>query len=133
MKSLNIKLPFTVNDLLSLFDKLDTRDLQSISDKLSNLISKRNSPSPKDRETQLLSIINNKLSPSFFKRYHELKAKMELGMLDKSTFPELEAYVEKIETVDTQKIEALKDLAKLRKVSFQQLAIDLAVFPRTNE
>lgn len=45
MKSLNIKLPFTVNDLLSFFDKLDTRDLQSISDKISNLISKRNSPS----------------------------------------------------------------------------------------
>ena len=58
---------------------------------------------------------------------------MELGALEKSIFPELEAYVEQIEAFDTQKIEALKDLAKLRKVSFQQLAIDLAVFPRTNE
>ena len=130
MKSLHIKLPFTVNDLLNLLDRLDTRDLQNISDKISNLISKRNNPNPKDRETQLLSIINAKLPLTFFKRYNELKTKMELGTLKKSAFPELEAYVEKIESFDTQKIEALKDLAKLRNVSFQQLAIDLAVFPR---
>ncbi|MFK7980619.1 MAG: hypothetical protein AB8G86_11600 [Saprospiraceae bacterium] len=130
MKSLNIKFPFTVNDLLSFFDKLDTRDLQGISDKISTILSKRNNPTPEEKDAKLVAIIKEQLPSTFLNRYNELQFKMETGILDKSNIPELEAYAEQIEAFDTKKIEALSDLAKLRKIPFQKLAADLAAFPR---
>ena len=46
---------------------------------------------------------------------------------------EMDAYVEQIETFDTNKIEALHELATLRNVPFQKLAKDLAAFSRPHE
>jgi hypothetical protein len=58
---------------------------------------------------------------------------MELGVLSKDEILEMEAYAEKIEEFDTEKIKALNELAVLRNVPFQQLAIDLKAFSRPNE
>lgn len=132
MKSLNIKFPFSTSDLLSYFDRLNTRDLQGLAEKLAHLIAKRNAPSPRDRETALLEIIKDELPATFIKRLQELKAEMEEGVLSKSGMQEMEAYVERIEAFDTKKIEALHELSTLKKISFQQLAEDLAVFSRKN-
>ena len=83
MKSLSIKFPFTVNDLLYYFDKLDTRDLQGVVDKLTNLISTRNNPIPEEREASLVAIINKKLPTTFLQRFSDLKTKLEEGIIDK--------------------------------------------------
>ncbi len=132
MKSLNIKFPFTINDLLNFFDQLDTKDLQLLADKISRLISNRNKQNPEDKESQLLAIIKNALPQPFLIRFKELQSKMETATLTASERLEMEAYVEKIEEFDTEKMNALHELSKLRKVSFQQLAKDLNVFPSTN-
>lgn len=102
MKPLNINFPFTVYDLLNYFDKLDTRDLQGITDKLTNLISKRNNPTPEERDTSLLAIINKKLPTTFLQRFNILKAKMEVGDIDKSELLEMNAYVKEIEIFDNE-------------------------------
>lgn len=133
MKSLNIKFPFTTSDLLSYFDRLNTSDLQSIADKIALLIAKRKTPTPEDREEKLLEIINEKLPSSFLNRFEELKGKMTKGTILKKEMLEMEAYVDRIEDFDTKKIEALHELSNLKKVPFQQLAKDLAVFSRPNE
>jgi hypothetical protein len=54
-------------------------------------------------------------------------------VLSKDEILEMEAYAEKIEEFDTEKIKALNELAVLRNVPFQQLAIDLKAFSRPNE
>ena len=133
MKLLNIKLPFTVNDLLNYFDLLGTRDLQRVAEKISHLLANRNSPNPEEQETKLLAIINQKLPLIFLKRFEFLKSKMQSGKLAKTEILEMEAYVEEIEEFDTKKINALNKLAQLRKTSFQQLATDLNAFPRNYE
>ncbi|MCR9290723.1 MAG: hypothetical protein NXI23_25400 [Bacteroidetes bacterium] len=133
MGPFNIKLPFTVNDLLNYFDFLSTEELNRISEKITQLLSKRKNESPKDRESFLLNIINQKLPKAFLARYEELKSKMELETLSKSEISEMEAYAEKIEEFDTEKIKALNELSLLRKISFQQLAHDLKAFSRPNE
>lgn len=133
MKSFNIKLPFSVNDLLNYFNFLSTEELKQISEKIARLISKRKNESPEDRELFLLEIINQKLPKAFLNRFEELKSRMELGVLSKDEILEMEAYAEKIEEFDTEKIKALNELAVLRNVPFQQLAIDLKAFSRPNE
>jgi hypothetical protein len=120
MKSINIKFPFTVNDLLGYFDQLSTDELKRVSEKITQLLSKRNNQSPEKRETQLLNIIRQKLPTAFLNRFEELKLSMERGQLSKSEIPEMEAYMEKMEEFDNEKIKALHELAQLKSISFQR-------------
>lgn len=132
MKSLNTKNPFTINDLLNYLDQLDTHDLQRVADRIASLLSQRKKTSPEEREKELLAILGQKLPTAFWKRFEELNSKMESGMLPMPEIQELEAYIEKAGEWDIQKIKALHDLAKIRKIPIQQLANELAVFSQTN-
>jgi len=132
MKSLKIKLPFTLSELLNVFDQLDASDLQRIADKVSRLLATKRQPTPEEEEARLLAIINKSLPKAFLERYKVLQSEMETGTLAKSAIPELEAYVEKIEEIDTQKLKALQELSVLRQVPFQQLAQELSAFSKNH-
>ncbi len=133
MKYLNIKLPFTINDLLNFFDLLGTNDLQRAANKIDNLLNKRKKPNDENQEKVLLGIIKQKLPNAFLERFELLKLKIQEGTLSKTEKLELEAYVAEIEEFDTKKINALNQLAKLKNVSFQKLANDLNAFPQKHE
>ena len=133
MKSLNIKFPFTVNDLLNFFELLGTRDLQRAADKINHLLNNRNKPNPEEKEKVLLTIIQQKLATAFLERFEFLKSKIREGTLSKTEKLEMEAYVEEIEEFDTKKINALNQLAQLKNIPFQKLANELNAFPRKHE
>ena len=133
MKSLNIKFPFTHNDLLNYFRYLNTKDLQSLVDQLTKIISTRKDQSPEEQEAYLVSIIETPLPEAFLLRFQELQVKMENASITATELLEMQAYTERIEEFDTEKMNALFELAELRKVPFQQLAQELNAFPKTNE
>ncbi len=84
MKYLNIKLPFTINDLLNFFDLLGTNDLQRAANKIDNLLNKRKKPNDENQEKVLLEIIKQKLPNAFLERFELLKLKIQEGTLSKT-------------------------------------------------
>ena len=129
MKSSYLKLPFSLNELLNNFELLSTDELKSISDKIAQLIQRKNN-SPENREAHLLAIIKNQPSPAFLKRYKALSQLMENGKINEDELVEMTAYVEKMEEFDTQKITALQEYATLKKLPIEKVMKELNPFNR---
>ena len=85
------------------------------------------------QETALFLRINRHLAPEEQCRYDKLRAKREEETLTPEEHVELLQYVETIETLWTDRLQALLALAQLRRVSPQKLMQQLAITPYTYE
>lgn len=129
MKSIHFKLPFSLNELFSNFELLSTEELKSISEKITQLIQRKNT-TPENREAKLLEIIHKQPAPAFLNRYKALSTKMETGTITPAELLEMSAYIEKMEEFDTQKIDALQEYAALKKLPIEQVMSELNPFKR---
>jgi hypothetical protein len=84
-------------------------------------------------ETALFLRINSHLSPEQQSRYDELRTKREAETLTPAEHTELLYYIDAIATLWTDRLQALLDLAQLRRVSPQQLMQQLAIIPPVYE
>jgi hypothetical protein len=84
-------------------------------------------------ETALWLRINRHLPPEQQCRYNALSAKREQETLTPTEHAALLQYVEVIETLWTDRVQALLELAQLRRVSPQTLMQQLAIAPQTYE
>jgi hypothetical protein len=85
------------------------------------------------QETALFLRINGHLSPEQQSRYDALCAKREAETLTPAEHTELLHYIDAITTLWTDRLQALLDLAQLRRVSPQQLMQQLAITPPVYE
>jgi len=85
------------------------------------------------QETALFLRINSHLSPEQQSRYDELRVKREAEVLTPAEHTELLHYIDAITTLWTDRLQALLDLAQLRRMSPQQLMQQLAITPPVYE
>jgi hypothetical protein len=85
------------------------------------------------QETALFLRINSHLSPEQQSRYDALCAKREAEILTPAEHTELLHFIDAIATLWTDRLQALLDLAQLRRVSPQQLMQQLAITPPVYE
>jgi len=78
-------------------------------------------------EQSLIEIIQRRLAPEQQRRLDALREKDDLGQLPDAERAELLALVEKIETADAQRAQALVDLARLRHVPVAVLMHEFAL------
>jgi len=85
------------------------------------------------QETALFLRINSHLPPEQQSRYDELRLQREAETLTLAEHTELLHYIDVIATLWTNRLQALLDLAQLRRVSPQHLMQQLAITPPVYE
>jgi hypothetical protein len=88
---------------------------------------KRRAPSLSSEETTLLQKINRGLPPVLQTRFTELDAKRRAETLTPAEHRELLELIAKIEQFDVERVTALGELARLRKVSLRTLMKQLGI------
>jgi hypothetical protein len=82
------------------------------------------------KETELFLRINRTLPPKKQERYDELRQKREDETLTESEHAELLKFVDELMTIWTDRLQAVVDLAKLRRISPRELMKQLGIEPR---
>ncbi len=82
------------------------------------------------KETELFLRINRTLPPEKQERYDELRQKREDETLTESEHAELLKFVDELMTIWTDRLQAVVDLAKLRRISPRELMKQLGIEPR---
>lgn len=82
------------------------------------------------REAELLEEINRSLSAVEWDRYHALQAKRGGEALTAEEQVELVGLTDEIESANARRMEALAELARLRRVSLRALMAQLGLTPR---
>jgi hypothetical protein len=82
------------------------------------------------KETELFLRINRTLPPKKQERYDELRQKREDETLTESEHAELLKFVDELVTIWTDRLQAVVDLAKLRRISPRELMKQLGIEPR---
>lgn len=77
------------------------------------------------RELELMSIIQRRLPPSQQQRWIALRSKLESVTLTEREHQELMTYSDLLELWNAERMEAIVELAKLRKVDFKMLYQEL--------
>ncbi|MBI3795629.1 MAG: hypothetical protein HY268_01485 [Deltaproteobacteria bacterium] len=98
-----------------------------------SIIPVRNLPRLTKQETALFRRINRSLPAERQHRYDELRTKREQERLTPAEHAELLQYVEEIITLWNDRVRALIALARLRRVSPQQLMQQLAIDPHQDD
>ncbi len=80
-------------------------------------------------ETELLQKINTSLPAMEWERYRELLAKRDAETLNDKEHAELIAFSDKIEEVNVSRMEAVAELARVRKVTVHELMSTLGLSP----
>lgn len=80
-------------------------------------------------ESALIDTIHQELPSPDQRRLSHLRQKSENGELTEAEHAELLAYVERVESQDAKRAEALVQLAQLRKTPLETLVRDLALEP----
>ena len=108
---------------LSLLEKLPKESLNKAVEYLEtlsqNVQQETVNPIIISNENQLIEIIQSRLSPDKQKRLDYLRQQNETGKITEQEHQELLNYVDQIEQQDTQRAEALIQLAQLRQVDLK--------------
>lgn len=110
---------------IELVDQLPKEMLVEAVDLLESLCLKANQlgeeqPSNTE-ESALLQIIRRRLSPDDQKRLNDLRDRNEWSELTPAEYNELLAYEERVESLNVERVRALIELAKIRKVDLATL------------
>ena len=98
-----------------------------------SLVTSPTEPHLSKKETALFLRINRHLTPEQQEWYNELRTKREEETLTPAEHAELLQCVAEIETLWVDRLQALLELARLRRLSPQQLMQQLAIDPRFYE
>ena len=116
-------------ELLKAVDKLETPELRSFVTEVLARMARRLAPHLDRQESELLEKINQSLPPEAEKRYRELIAARQSESLSPSELAELIKLTERAETIQSERIRHLADLAQLRGVSLPNLMEELGIRP----
>ena len=80
-------------------------------------------------ESELLEIINESLSEEQWSRYKKLLSLRDSYQLTEAQYDELIGFTDRMELLQARRIRAVGDLAKIRGVTFDELAPQLGIGP----
>ncbi len=114
-------------ELLKGAAQMGTEDLERFTDRLSQLLARRKTPHPSERELELLKKIYEPLKRQTQRRYDQLTAKLNSETITSQEHEELLALVETAESHNVEWLKAVVELARLRAVSVEELLNDLGL------
>ncbi len=117
------------DDLLKGVKQLGTSELEQFISQVLTLRAKRIAPSFSKQEAEILEKINQGLSLEMQQRYNMLVAKRQTETLTDDEHHELLSLIDQIELLDTERMQAIIELAQLRNLSVSALMATLNIRP----
>ncbi len=127
MATIRIEAQTTPEDLFQAVSQLGAADLDRFVQKVIALQAQSKAPHLSRAEADLLLKINQGLPPDVQQRYSDLQAKRDAETLTPEEHAELMILSDQAEALNTQRIQALAELAQLRHTSLTQVMKDLGI------
>lgn len=115
--------------LLHAVEQIDTEQLESLVPQLLSRAAQRLAPSLSTEETRLLEAINRGLSQAQESTYRELAGKVREGVADDAEYAEFAELQGQLETLHTNRLRNLLELANRRRRSLPDLMNELGLEP----
>ena len=119
----------TTQDILEALPSLKPVDLEKVARRVRRLRSIPPGEEPSRREAYLLKIVRRRRPAAMYRRYRELARKLEMEALTPEERQELMPLIEESEMFAVKRLEALMELAALRKTDLPQLMEELGIRP----
>ena len=121
----------SVDELIAAANTLNEPDLDRVLHQIATLRARRKSPLLPEEESKLLLKINQPVPSVLRSNYQVLREKREAETLTDDEYDRLIQLSEQIESIGTQRLEALATLAQLRQISLVELMKTLGIEPVT--
>lgn len=121
----------SLDELLTAANQLSESDLERLLQEVVFLRAQRKAHVLPTEEARLLNKINQGIPRELSTQYQTLRVKREAETLTEEEYQTLIQLSNQIEQIGAQRLEALANLAQLRRVSLSQLMETLAIVPAT--
>jgi hypothetical protein len=128
---LQVEAQLPTDELLKAVGQLSSPDLEQFVFQVIALRAQRQAPGLPHAESELLLKINEGIPSDIQKRYNELIAKRQAEQLTTDEYAELLQLTQQVEKFETQRVEYLAELARLRGTSLTALMENLGIRPPT--
>ncbi|WP_088892539.1 STAS/SEC14 domain-containing protein [Leptolyngbya ohadii] len=119
----------STEQLLQTIAQMPQPELETFVEEVLKLRAQRQAPSLSAAESELLLKINQGIPANLQQRFNELVVKRQTLMLTEAEHAELIQLGDRIEQLDSERIESLATLAKLRQRSLREIMQDLGIQP----
>lgn len=116
-----------MDELIGGVAQLESDEIEHLLSELSLVLAQRKAPSLPAHESTLLQKIGEGLSESLQARYNGLQQKLLAEAITPDEHAELLGLIDVVEQADTDRLQALIDLAHRRKVSLDELMVQLGI------
>ncbi|MGO8673399.1 MAG: hypothetical protein ACLQVD_18810 [Capsulimonadaceae bacterium] len=127
MGLVSVPAKLTPEDIFAAIEQLEPTDADKVSRRLLTLQALRRAPHLAEREAELLRIAYREKRPGFRDRFAELNAKRRDFALTRDEQKELLDLSDESEAFDAERLDALGELARLRKSTLPKLMKDLGL------
>jgi len=127
MITVRVDAQMSPDDLLKAVGQLNTFELDGFLAQVLQLRAQRQTTNLAQREAELLLRINEGVPTKIRPRYEALKEKRDAELLSPQEHQELLNLVTVVENVQAQRLEALAELARLRKTTVRDLMRQLGI------
>lgn len=127
MTTIRVEAQMSPDDLLKAVGQLNTFELDGFLAQVLQLRAQRQTTNLAQREAELLLRINEGIPAKIRPRYEALKEKRDAELLSPQEHQELLNLVTVVENVQAQRLEALAELARLRKTTIRDLMQQLGI------
>lgn len=111
----------TLDEVLIAAERLEPADADRVARRLLQLQARRRAASLPGREAELLEVVNRLKRPGFQQRYETLTDKLRSDSLSETEHDELLRLIDESEAFTAIRLDALAELARLRKVTLPTL------------
>jgi hypothetical protein len=129
MATIPIEVQVSTEQLLRAVERLPPQELAEFVSQVLVMRAQREAPSLSQSETALLLQINQGISIELQRRFDELVAKRQAEAITPDELRELVQITDQIEQRDVQRLAALEELARLRRMPLSELMDVLGVQP----
>jgi hypothetical protein len=127
MPTIHLEANLSLDVLVGVVSRLSEPELERLSSEVNLVRAKRKSPCLPEHESDLLQIINQPAASKLQTRYAELMTRRDAEILTADQHKELLDLTQQIESHNVGRVQALAELAALRKTTLQQLLSDLQI------
>lgn len=116
-------------DFLTIFNDLATKDLELFAKEIAIILTKRKAREQRAKEADLLQKLNEEcvLPDGHFERFYWLNQKKSTTPLSETERTELAQLIQEEEQLRLKRVKVLGKLARLKKMSIQQVSEQLAL------
>ena len=127
MSTIQVEAQVSAEQLLQAVQQLSEQELEQFFNKIVELRSPIVAPTLSIAESELIAKINQPVLPAIQQRHQELMAKRHAQSITEREYDELLVLIDKLEKADAERIRCMRELARLRKVSFDEVTQQLGI------